>query len=94
MDNTNTRTLQLLHVVSNALEHLFNITERLWLFCIYNDVATPIKHPLFLQPPFIQYGHSYKYGHNRGRKWVPGHNSDGIRREISREKRWDTSWGP
>ena len=29
----------------------------------------------------------YKYGHNSGQKWVPRHDSDGIRREISREKR-------
>ena len=35
----------------------------------------------------------YRYGHNSGQKWVPRHDSDGIRREISREKRWDTSQG-
>jgi hypothetical protein len=29
----------------------------------------------------------YKYGHNSDQKWVPRHDSDGIRREISREKR-------
>ena len=31
--------------------------------------------------------HIYKYGHNSGQKLVPRHDSDGIRREISREKR-------
>ena len=29
----------------------------------------------------------YKYAHNSGQKWVHKHDSDDIRREISREKR-------
>ena len=29
----------------------------------------------------------YKYGHNSVQKCIPGHDSDGIRRELSGEKR-------
>ena len=28
----------------------------------------------------------YKYGHNSGQKCIPRHDSDGIRREMSRDK--------
>ena len=34
----------------------------------------------------LQNGHIYKYGHNTGHKWIPRHDSDGIRREIVRKK--------
>ena len=43
---------------------------------------------------YIQNGHSYRYGHNPGQKWIPRNDSDGIRREISREKKMRYLPGP
>ena len=32
--------------------------------------------------PYIQNSHIYEYGHNCIQKWVPRHDSGGIRKEI------------
>ena len=49
----------------------------MWLGCGGSGSGVGVKGVRF-----IQNGHIYKNDHNWGRKWVPRHDSGGIRREF------------
>ena len=81
-------TLDTLYTVYTMFYHNTCIkSTKIQAFCtlrtpfdiVFNALFNRGSHPI--QP--LQNVRFYKYGHNSEHKWVPRHDSDGFRREIS-----------